>query len=184
MSVSRAIRRATPLIGAVALVAIGLAVGAEVTGLMDGHWRQVVADTIAAVFFPGWAAWQSALAGAGLAIVAMILIAAELTRPAKGIRIMYPVHDTSTGNTHITGKAAIRAAERHLDDIEGIVDTDASITKNTMNLTVRVDDRADLGAVEAQIRDRLDHEFWINLGLADFATNLLITHHPKPPRVR
>ena len=184
MSVLRPIRRATPVIGAAALLSAGLAIGAESTEVIDGQWRHTVSDTVNAVLDPGWSAWQSALAGAGLAIVAMFLVAAELTRPAKGTRIMYPVHNTSSGNTQITGKAAIHAARRHLEGIEGIVDTDAAITRTTMTLTVRVDDRADLDAVERQVRDRLDHEFWINLGLADFAINLLITHHPEPPRVR
>lgn len=179
-----AIRRLTMLIGAGLSVAVGLALGAETTDLIGGQWRDTAADSFAAAFDPGWTAWQAALAGAGLALFAVVLVAAEFTRPSKGTRMVHNVHNTANGSTNITGKAAMHAARREIDDIEGIVDVTNTIAKTAMTVTVRVDDRSDLATVEAQVRERLDHEFWINLGLADFDVNVLITHHPKPPRVR
>lgn len=178
------VRRLTMLVGAVALVAVGLALAAESTEIAGGRWRRTLADVVEATLDPGWVAWQSALAGAGLALVAITLVAAEFSRPSKGTRIMHNVHETSSGSTRITGKAAMSAARRQVDGIEGVVDVTATTTKSTMTVAVQVDDRADLAAVEDQVRHRLDHEFWINLGLADFAVNVLITHHPNPPRVR
>lgn len=179
-----AVRHLTSLTGSVAFLLLGTLLVAESTELISGRWRHELASTVERVASPSLAAWQSALIGAGLALVAVVLIAAEFMRPPKGTHIMHPVHDSGSGRTRISGRAAIHAASAALDDIDGIVDIDATITKTTMTLTVRVDDRCVITDIEAQVRERLDHEFWINLGLADFGVNVMITHHPKPPRVR
>jgi hypothetical protein len=180
----RIIRRTTAVLAAFAIAAIGIALAGETIGRWSGRWRDDLAQALHDIAAPTWPAWQSALLGSALAIAAIVLIAAEFTRPPKGTRIMHPVHNTHNGATHISGRAAIRAACKQVESLDGVVDVDATITKSEMTLTARLDDRADIEAVEASIRERLGHEFWINLGLADLSLNLLLTHHPKPPRVR
>jgi hypothetical protein len=178
------IRRVVAIAAAMGLAALGMALILETIGVSSGEWRDNVASAIETVMQPSWPPWQSALLGTAAAAIALLLVAAEFTRPPKGTRIMHPVHRTDNGVTLISGRAAIHAARRRIDDIEGVVDVDATIAKSEMTLTVRLDDRADLEAVETEIRQRLGHEFWIDLGLADLALNLLLTHHPRPPRVR
>lgn len=180
----RAVRRTSDLVGAVALTGAGLALGAEVTGVGGSRWRHEVVTTVDTVLWPSWPLWLTTLVGLGVAAGAVILVAAELRRPSRGANIMYPVHSTTTGDTRIAGRAAMAAARRQVTGIEGVVDVDTTLSPSAMTVTVRVDDRADLATVEAEVRDRLGHPFWIDLGLAQLDVNLRINHHPNPPRVR
>jgi len=180
----RIIRRTVTMVAGAAALALGVALVLETVGATSGRWRTEAATTIETVLRPTWPAWQSALLGLAAATTAIVLVAAEFMRPPKGTRIMHPVHSTDSGATQISGRAAIHAARHKIDDVDGVVDADATITKSEMTLTVRLDDRADYESVESQIRERLGHEFWIDLGLADLSLNLLLTHHPRPPRVR
>ncbi|MDZ7733913.1 MAG: hypothetical protein U5R31_13365 [Acidimicrobiia bacterium] len=178
------VRRVTQITFAVAVGALGAALVLEATEVVGPEWRDDLAAGLARVAFPGWAPWISTLAGLGAAILGVALIVAQLAPPKKGLRTMHEVYRGSDGDTRIRGRAAIAAARHEVAAIEGVVAVDATVANNTMTVDAQVDDRADVAMVEAAIRDRLDHEFWINLGLADFAVNLLITHHPRPPRVR
>ena len=180
----RTIRRLVAVVAGSALAAVGVALVIETVGLSSGRWRDDVASAIETITQPSWPAWQSALLGSAAAVIAFVLVIAEFTRPPKGTRIMHHVHSTDNGATQISGRAAIHAARRKIEDVDGVVDADATITKSEMTLTVRLDDRADFETVESEIRTRLGHEFWIDLGLADLSLNLLLTHHPRPPRVR
>jgi len=167
-----------------ALAAAATALIAEAIGAIDDTWRHRSADAVTNTFEPSQPGWQATLLAIGFTAALLVVVASEFSRPPKGARIMHNVHSAQDGNTRITGKAAMRAATRELEHIDGVTNATATITKKTLTLTIRVDDRVSLEAVEEEARQRLDHEFWINLGLADFATNLLITHDPKPPRVR
>ncbi len=179
-----AVRRLCAVVAALSLTAIGVGLIGETTGVFSGRWRHELADGLVRVVRPTWPAWQSAVLGVVVALAALILIAAEFTRPPRGTRIMHPVHSDHNGATRISGRAAMHAAQRQVADIDGVVDSTATISKSELTLTVRLDDRADVDTIETEARRRLGHAFWIDLGLADFALNLLFTHHPRPPRVR
>lgn len=178
------LRRVTHLLGMFVLAAISAMLILEVTDVTNGRWRREVADGISSTAFPTWPLWVSGLVGAGLAIVGILLVASQVAPPKKGLNNMYEVYRSSSGDTRIRGRAAIRAASHELEQIEGVVDVTGRVAGKTVHLELRVDDRSNLATIENEARARLDHEFWINLGLADFAVNLLVTHHPKPPRVR
>ena len=147
-------------------------------------YRPKVADLIQSVLATNRPYWQATLLGLALAFCAIAIVSFEFARPPKGTRIMHNVHHTEIGNTQISGKATIRAVERACQSVEGVVDITCTITTKTANVIARVDDRCNLTSLDDSIRTRLDHGFWIDLGLADFAVNLTVTHHPKPPRVR
>ncbi len=180
----RSLRTTLTLVMVVLLIATGAALIAEAVGAIDDAWRIEAANSFENALDPGQPAWQATLLGLGVTAALLMFIVAEFSRPPRGTRIMHNVHSFQDGETRISGKAAMRAAAREVEAIEGVTAVDASLTKKTITITVRVDDRADLDAVESQARQRLGHEFWINLGLADLTTNIVISHDPKPPRVR
>lgn len=179
-----ALSRATRIVGATTLAAIGLFLILESADVIGGRWRRELASAIAEAAFPTWGLWVSALVGAGLAIVGVMLVAAQVAPPKRGLNTVHEVYKGKDGDTRIRGRAAIGAVRHEVTRIDGVVDVDARVTHKRMNVEIQVDDRVNLTEFENEVRDRLGHEFWINLGLADLALNLLITHHPKPPRAR
>ncbi len=178
------LRRVSQLTGIAAVATIGVFLVLESTELIGGRWRQDLSDVIESAAFPSWGLWLSGVVGAALAVLGIATVAAQLAPPKKGLNTVHEVHRAHDGETSIRGRAAVAAARHELSTIEGVVAVDARISRKTMDVEIQIDDRANLTEVENAARDRLDHEFWINLGLADFAVNLLVTHHPKPPRVR
>jgi hypothetical protein len=168
----------------VSLVAVGAALIAEAVGAIGGRWRDDIAEVVTEIGTPSWEPWISTILGAGLAVVGVGLVAAQFAPPKRGLRKVHEVYSGDDGETRIRGRAAIAAARHEIAAIDHVRAVDARIAAKTMTVEVQIDDEADLADVEAKVRDQLDHEFWINLGLADFAVNLLLTHHPRPPRVR
>lgn len=178
------LRRSATLVGIAAIGAVGLLLVLEITGTIDSEWRRRLADAIDAAAFPYWSLWISGLVGAGLALVGLTLVAALLAPQRRGLTRTFEVYRGGDGETRIRGRAAIRAARHEAETIEGVLGVDGRIRSKRLHLTLRIDDRISLADVENEARRRLDHEFWIDLGLADFGVNLLITHHPNPPRTR
>lgn len=178
------LRRFTHLLGVAALAAVALLLMLEVTDVVGSRWRRSLADGIENGAEPAWPLWVSGLVGLALALAGMMMIAAQLAPARKGLNSMHEVYRGRDGDTRIRGRAAIRAARHELEGIDGVVDVAARVNGKTLHLELKIDDRADITDVETQARERLGTEFWINLGLADFAINILVTHHPRPPRVR
>ena len=178
------LRRTTSLAGVAAAGAVGLLLALEITGVMGSEWRNRLADFVGTAAFPNWSLWISGLVGAGLALVGLTLAAALLAPPRKGLTRLFEVYRASDGETRIRGRAAIRAARHEVETIEGVLGVDGRIRSKRLHLTLRIDDRVNLADVENEARERLNHGFWIDLGLADFGVNLLVTHHPNPPRTR
>ena len=179
------VRRTTQLALIAAVGALGIFLALEASNLDGNTWRTNLADAIRNVFAPEHSRWQLALVGAGLALAAIILIAAQLAPARKGISRMLEVGNDHDGATHLTGRAAMRAVEHELAGIEGVTKTTAVMpTAKKLHATVRVDDRCDLEAVEIEARERLDTPFWINLGIPDIAIDITVEFDPRPPRVR
>ena len=176
------LRRLSHALGIGAIGAVGVLLILDVTDVIEGGWRQSLADAIGTAAFPNWAAWVSALVGVGRAVVGVILTAGQLAPPKKGLTKIYEVHQGFDGETRIRGRAAIRAAFHEMEQIDGVVDVDGRIRAKRLHLNLEIDDRANLTDIENEARRRLDHELWINLGLADFGINLLVTHHPIQER--
>lgn len=178
------LRRTSHAVGVVALGFVAVFLVLEVTDVVGNRWRRELADAFEEAAFPSWSLWVSGLVGAGLALVGVMLVAAQIAPPQKGLSSMHEVYKGSDGETRLRGRAAIRAARHELESIDGVVEVDGRLDGKRLRVDLEVDDRADLVEIENEARERLGHEFWINLGLADFAVDLFVTHHPKPPRVR
>ena len=178
------LRRTASLAGIAAAGAVGLLLVLEVTGTIGSEWRHRLGDAIDTAAFPTWSLWISGLVGAGVALVGLVLVVAQLAPARKGLTRTFEVYRAADGETRIRGRAAIHAARHEAETIEGVLGVDGRIRSKRLHLTLRIDDRVNLADVENEARERLNHEFWINLGLADFGVNLLITHHPNPPRTR
>lgn len=179
-----ALRSLSQAVGIAVLAGLGVLLFLEASEVVTGRWRRDLASAIEESTFPGWGLWISGLVGAALALVGIAMIAAQLAPPKKGLNAVHEIYSGNDGETRIRGRAAIGAVRHELETIEGVVAVAARAVKKTMHVDLEVDDRSNLTDIENEARGRLDHEFWINLGLADFAVNLLVTHHPNPPRVR
>lgn len=179
-----ALRRTSQVAGVGVIGAVGVLLMLEAAEVVGDRWRRETAELIEAVAFPDWSLWVIALAGVGVALIGVALVAAQIAPPKKGVNRMHNVYRGDDGETRIAGRAAINAARHELEKIDGVESVAGRVLRKQLTVELQVDDRADLTAVEAEARSRLGHEFWINLGLADFDVNLLVAHHPKPPRVR
>ena len=179
------VRTTCQALGVVALATIGALLFLEATGALGSSWRNRTATAIETVAAPGLDLWILALAGAGMAVAGVASTAAMMMSPSKGALKMLEVHSDDDGRTTLRGRAALAAVEHEVSGIDGVVDADARLVgRKRVLVEVRVDDHSDIEAVEAATRDRLDTPFWIDLGLADLAVDIMLTHHPRPPRVR
>ncbi len=180
----RGVRATTALVLAAASIAVGLALVAEAADATSGAWRDQVADAFDEVVTPTWPGWASAIVGIVLAVLGVAIVAAHIAPPKRGLNIMHEVSSGTDGLTHVRGRAAIAAARYEVEKIEGVVDAAPTLDKKRMRIEIRVDDRADLELVTTEAQGLLGTPFWIDLGLADFAIDIVVVHHPNPPRVR
>lgn len=179
------IRRSTQFALITVVVAIGVLLALEVTDVTGSAWRNDLADATRSVLAPDIEKWGLALLGATMGIGSIILIAAQLAPAPRGNSRMFEVGKNDDGTTRLTGRAALRAVEHELRQIEGVTSATAVMPKaKRIDATVRVDDRCDLAAIETQARMVLDTPFWIDLGLPDIGVTITAEFDPRPPRVR
>ena len=180
----RVFGRLAQLVGIAALITAGtLLIVEAVEPARDGA-REDLASFLDGVAEPDAEPWLLALVGCALAVLAVAAFAGQLVTKPTGSTLMLNVDRDQLGSTDLSGRALISAIERRVRDIEGVVDSQCAIRKKAVDIELRVDDRANLDQVDATVRQRLDHAFWIDLGLADMAVDITIVHHPRPPRVR
>ncbi|MDH5293811.1 MAG: hypothetical protein OEW91_09040 [Acidimicrobiia bacterium] len=178
------LRRVAQFALTVGLALSGVALIAEAVDAIGYEWRNHLGNLVADLASPTWKPWISALVGAALTVVGIGLGVVQFAPPKKGLRKLHQVSSGADGQTRIAGRAAIAAARHEVSGIDNVIGVDARISGNSMIIEAQVDDQADLDKVEIMVLERLDHGFWINLGLADFSLNLLVTYHSRPPRVR
>lgn len=178
------LRRLTQAVVSLSIMALGVLLILEATGVLTDAWRLSVADGLGELATETPIRWAYTLAGVAVAGVALLLATAQLMPARKGMSLVLPVSDGDNGDTRLRGKALIAAVDHRVHDIVGVVDSTTWLSPRAVTVQVRVDDRCDLEQLMAQLRDRLDHGFWIDLGVADLPVNLEVVHHPKPPRVR
>ena len=178
--------RRTPQLAFIgATIAVAALLIAELVDAIGRRWRVELADGVSTAAFPDVADWALALMGAGLAGVAIVLIAAQLAPEPKGRSRMLEVSKFDDGTTRLAGRAALRAVEHELESIEGVTGATAVMPgPKRIHATIRADDRCNLDDVTTEARRRLDTPFWINLGLPDIAIDLTAEFDPRPPRVR
>ena len=178
------LRRITQAVVALAVIGLGTVLILEATGVVDDAWRLTIAEGLTDLATETPIRWAYTLAGVAVAGVALLLATAQLLPARKGMSIMLPVSEGDDGDTRLRGKALLAAVNHRLDGIEGVVDVQTWLSARDVTVQVRVDDRSDIEAILADVRDRLAHGFWIDLGVADLPVNLEVVHHPHPPRVR
>lgn len=179
------LRRLTQLATIVAITATGVLLILEIVGAIGATWRTWLADALRSTADPDLPDWALALLGLALGLGAVVLIAAQLAPEPKGRSRMFEVSRFDDGSTRIAGRAALRAIEHELAEIEGVTGATAVMpTPKQVHATIRADDRCNLETVVAEARDRLGAPFWINLGLADIAIEITAEFDPRPPRVR
>ncbi|MGH9245718.1 MAG: DUF6286 domain-containing protein [Acidimicrobiales bacterium] len=177
-----ALRWTGQVVGILIVVAAGVMLALEATDVIGAAWRREIADGFNDVALPELADWATALIGAGLALLGLLLMLAQLMPAERGLSKMHEVHHTDDGDTHIRGRAVLHAVRHVLEGIDGVAGVDARWAGERVNAEVQVDDGANLAEVEARAREALGHGFWINLGLADVGFNLLVTHKTRTRR--
>lgn len=178
------LRRLGQAVGAAVPAIVGILLILESTDIIGGRWRHDLASATHDVVYPSWGLWLSALTGVALAAFGLALVAAQLLPAGKGLNRAHEVSSGDDGRTRIRGRAAVSAAEHELTAIHGVIDVDAAVGHQRLDVDVEVDDTVNLEEVENEARRRLGHDFWLDLGLDDFTVNLLIMHRHNPSRVR
>ena len=74
----RVLQRASAIISWFSALAVGVLLVLESTDLISSSWRRSLADLADWLVSPSLARWSAALLGAGLAVLAFILLAAQL----------------------------------------------------------------------------------------------------------
>ena len=124
----------------------------EITGAIGSEWRHRLGDAIDTAAFPTWSLWISGLVGAGVALVGLVLVVAQLAPARKGLTRTFEVYRAADGETRIRGRAAIHAARHEAETIEGVLGVDGRIRSKRLHLTLRIDDRINLADVENEAR--------------------------------
>ena len=172
-------------LGVSTLSVLGVLLLLESTGVIGGQWRRDLASIISDIAYPTWPLWVSVVVGVTLGVVGIALAVAQLLPGRRGLSALYQVSDGDVGSTWIRGGAAAGAVRHELADIEGVAGVDVRLRRQQLVVEAEVADTTNIDAFDDDVRHRLDHGFWTDLGLADFTVNLLITHrHGPPPRVQ
>lgn len=171
----RFLQRVSAWMGWLIMLGVGVLLILEATGAMGDAWRQGIATAADWLAHPSWAPWLAALAGALIAIAALVLLLAQLV-PARMARRTVLVERSSAGSTAVSSLVVRRAATQRLREVEGIVN--ATPIAHGRRLVMRVQLAADANAVEASERARaaVDESFWTMLGLPRQPIDLTLTY--------
>jgi len=160
----RALQRASALIAWVSLLAIGVLLVLESTDLVDGSWRHFLADLAGWLVSPPIARWAAALLGAGLGMVALLLLAAQLMPYRLSARPTI-VDKSPQGTTSVGAAAQRRGAIEQLLRVEGVKDAVPISHRRRIKVQAELADDADVSDVRRKAREVLNNEFWSSLGI-------------------
>jgi hypothetical protein len=171
----RPVQRISALLGWLAILATGLLLIAEATGIGAGRWRQTVGDVAAWIDRPDLARWTAALLGVLIGLVALAVLVAQFI-PAQLNGRSSVVDRGTAGSTRVTAAAIRRAVSQRLRDLPGVVAASPIAHRRRLDMRVEIGQGANAEAVTQAARAQLDEEFWGSLGTEAIPVDVHLTY--------
>lgn len=169
----RILQRASALIAWLSVLAVGVLLVLESTDLINSSWRRSVGDVADWLGSPTLARWAAALLGAGLAILAFILLASQLVPYRLSARPTV-VDKSPQGTTSVGAAAQRRGVIEQLLKLAGIQDAIPISHRRRIKIQATLADDADVSDVRAKAREALSNEFWSSLGIDPAPVDLIL----------
>jgi hypothetical protein len=177
----RALQRTSALLGWLAILATGLLLIAEGTGIAGGRWRQTVGDVAEWTDRSDLARWTAALLGVLIGLVALAVLVAQFI-PVQLTGRSSVVDRGTAGSTLVNAAAIRRAVSQRLRDLPGVVAASPLAHRRRLVMRVEIGQGANADAVTRAARAQLDQEFWGSLGTEAMPVDLHLTYVPVAAR--
>ncbi len=177
----RAVQRISALLGWLAILATGLLLIAEATGIAGGRWRHTVGDVAEWIDRSNLARWTAALLGVLIGLVALAVLIAQFI-PAQLTGRSSVVDRGTAGSTRVTAAAIRRAVSQRLRDLPGVVAASPIAHRRRLDMRVEIGQGANADAVTRSVRAQLDEEFWGSLGTEEIPVDVHLTYVPVAAR--
>lgn len=162
----RTLQRISAAVSMLALLAVGLLLAAEATGIIGDAWRIELADGLAWIAEPNVDRWAAALIGVFLATTSGLIIVAQFVPYRRSSRYQYVVDAVVDGSTAVSARALQNSIDHELSELDGVVATGAIMTpRGRAEVRVEIADSANVRALDETARSGLGEEFWARLGM-------------------
>lgn len=171
----RVIQRLSAWIGWAAMLAAGVLLILEATGLVDDAWRTALARAARWIAQPSLPTWAVALIGVLIGFVALAVLLAQFV-PSRMTRQLIVAESTPAGSTTVSAVVIRRAVGQRLKEIEGV--NDAVPISDGKRLTMRalLAPGTDAAEVTREARNSLNPTFWSDLGLPPRPVDLTLVY--------
>ena len=171
----RIIQRVSAWIGWAALLATGVLLILEATGVIEGGWRSALARASRWVGQPSLPTWAVALIGVLVGLVALVVLVAQFV-PARMTRRVTVTERTSAGATAVSAVVVRRAVTQRLREIDGITEAVPLADGKRLSMRARLAPGTDANQVSQQARAALGDDFWSDLGLPSRPVDLTLVY--------
>lgn len=178
----RVLQRTSAIVSWFSVLAVGVLLVLEATDLINNSWRRSLADAADWLVSPTLARWAAALLGAGLAILAIILVAAQLVPYRLSARPTI-VDKSPKGTTSVGAAAQRRGVIEQLLTVPGVQDAIPLSHRRRIKIQATLADDADVADVRQKAREVLNDEFWSGLGVAPAPVDLILIMGNSPTRL-
>ena len=174
----RSLQRLSAFLAWLAILATGVFLIAEGTGLAGSWWRRTIADVAAWIDQPFQDRWVAALVGVLIGLLALAVLVAQFV-PVKLSHRSSVVEKGTAGATRVGAGAVRRAVTQRIRELPGVVA--AAPIKHGRRLVMRVEigqqEQSDL--LVQGIRERLDDDFWNSLGTTPIPVDIHLYYVPN-----
>jgi hypothetical protein len=171
----RIIQRVSAWVGWAAMLATGVLLILEATGVIHGGWRTAIARTARWVAQPSLLSWAVALVGVLVGLLALVVLVAQFV-PARMTRRVTVAERSSAGSTAVSAVVVRRAVGQRLSEVDGIIDAVPVADGRRLAMRARLAPTADANYVTHEARAALGDAFWSDLGLAPRPVDLTLVY--------
>jgi hypothetical protein len=178
----RVLQRASAIISWFTVLAVGVLLVLESTDLISSSWRRSLADLADWLVSPSLARWSAALLGAGLALLAFILLAAQLVPYRLSARPTI-VDKSPKGTTSVGAAAQRRGVIEQLLTVPGVQDAIPISHRRRIKIQAQLADDSHVADVRQKAREVLNDEFWSGLGIDPTPVDLILVLGNSPTKL-
>ncbi|MDH3259616.1 MAG: hypothetical protein OEM81_13670 [Acidimicrobiia bacterium] len=173
----RLVQRISALLAWLAMLATGLLLVGEGTGIAGGGWRQAVGDLATSIDRANLAHWAAALLGVLIGLVALAVLAAQFV-PVQLTGRSSVVDRSAAGSTLVNAAAVRRAVSQRLGELPGVVTASPVAHRRRLTMRVELGQGVDAKAVTSAGRQQLNDEFWNSLGTEAIPVDIHLNYIP------